>query len=218
MAVPTPVDLLFPPRCIICQKLLPLRSVICPECARALSPTGSQARQHGEFYDACFSPFFYEEPLRSAFLRYKFNGRKQYAPIFAKWMADCLRGQEKLPAFDFVTWAPLSPLRYWKRGYDQAGLLAENVAKQLGLPVQATLKKAYRRPLSQLSGERSARMARILDAYSIRSRADVKGKSILLIDDITTSGATLSECARVLKTAGAAQVYCLTLARKHSDS
>ncbi len=216
MSVPTPVDLLFPPKCIICQKLVPLQTAICPECARALSPTGAQAEQHGDFFEACYSPFFYEEPLRSAFLRYKFNGRKQYAPVFAKWMADCLQEQEDLPAFDFVTWAPLSRLRLWRRGYDQAFLLAESVGKQLRIPVKPTLKKAYRRPLSQLSGDRSARMVRILDAYSVRPDAAVNGRSILLIDDITTSGATLSECARALKTSGAREVYCLTLARKHS--
>lgn len=216
MSIPTPIDLLFPPKCVICQKLLPLsRQVeICPECARALSVTGSHAEQHGDFFEACYSPLFYEEPLRKAFLRYKFSGKRQYAPVFARWMADCLNSQELSTSFDYVTWAPLSHLRRWRRGYDQAQLLAESAAKQLSLPIYPTLQKAYRRPLSRLSGDRSARMARILDAYSIRKNADVRNRSILLIDDIITSGATLSECARILKTAGAKQVYCLTLARK----
>ncbi len=216
MAIPSPIDLLFPPKCVICQGLLPLsRQVeICPECARALSTTGSCAEQHGDFFEACYSPFFYEEPLRKAFLRYKFNGKRHYAPVFAGWMAECLKGQELPVAFDYVTWAPLSRLRRWRRGYDQAQLLATSVAERLSLPMYPTLQKAYRRPLSQLSGDRSVRMARILDAYSIRKNADVRNRSILLIDDIVTSGATLSECARVLKTAGAKQVYCLTLARK----
>lgn len=216
MPIPTPIDLLFPPKCVVCQKLLPLSQQIeiCPECARAISTAGSHAEQHGEFFEACYSPFFYEEPLRKAFLRYKFNGKRQYASVFAGWMADCLSSQELPVAFDYVTWAPLTPLRRWRRGYDQAQLLAENVAKRFSLPFYPTLKKAYRRPLSQLSGDRSARMARILGAYSIRKDADVRNCSILLIDDVVTSGATLSECARILKTAGAKQVYCLTLARK----
>ena len=216
MAIPTPIDLLFPPKCVICRKLLPLSQQIeiCPECARALSATGSHAEQHGEFFEACYSPLFYEEPLRKAFLRYKFNGKRQYASVFSRWMADCLSSQELMIAFDYVTWAPLSRLRRWHRGYDQAQQLAENVANRLSLPIYPTVQKAYRRPLSQLSGDRSARMARILDAYTIRKDADVHNRSILLVDDIVTSGATLSECARILKTAGAKQVYCLTLARK----
>ena len=218
MAIPSPLELLFPPKCIICQKILTGREAICPECARSLPvATGAQVKHKVEFTEGCYAPFFYEEPLRSAFLRYKFSGREHYATSFGKWMADCLTGQEQTE-FDFVTFAPLSRLRRWRRGYDQAELLANEIAAQLNLPLLPTLTKAYRRPLSRLEGERSIRSARIMGAYSLRKGADVREKRILLVDDITTSGATLSECARVLKTAGAAQVYCLTLARKHSDS
>lgn len=128
-------------------------------------------------------------------------------------MADCLIAQEQL-TFDLVTWAPLSRLRRWRRGYDQAELLAREVSSQLGLPLQSTLHKANRKPLSRLEGSRSIRAARILGAYSLGNGANVAGKRILLVDDIVTSGATLNECARILKTAGAAEIICVTLARK----
>ena len=216
MAIPSPLELLFPPKCIICQKILTGRETICPECARSLPvATGTQIKHKLEFTEGCYAPFFYEEPLRSAFLRYKFSGREHYAAIFGKWMADCLTGQEQTE-FDFVTFAPLSRLRRWRRGYDQAELLAKEIASHLNLPLVPTLTKAYRRPLSQLEGERSLRSARIMGAYSLRKGADVREKRILLVDDITTSGATLSECAQVLKCAGASKITCVTLAQKRS--
>lgn len=216
MAIPSPLELLFPPKCIICQKILTGRETICPECARSLPvATGAQVKHKVEFTEGCYAPFFYEEPLRSAFLRYKFSGREHYATSFGKWMADCLTGQEQTE-FDFVTFAPLSRLRRWRRGYDQAELLANEIAAQLNLPLLPTLTKAYRRPLSRLEGERSIRSARIMGAYSLRKGADVREKRILLVDDITTSGATLSECAQVLKCAGVSEITCVTLAQKRS--
>lgn len=216
MAIPSPLELLFPPKCIICQKILTGRETICPECARSLPvATGAQVKHKVEFTEGCYAPFFYEEPLRSAFLRYKFSGREHYATSFGKWMADCLTGQEQTK-FDFVTFAPLSRLRRWRRGYDQAELLANEIAAQLNLPLLPTLTKAYRRPLSRLEGERSIRSARIMGAYSLRKGADVREKRILLVDDITTSGATLSECAQVLKCAGVSEITCVTLAQKRS--
>ena len=80
MAIPSPLELLFPPKCIICQKILTGRETICPECARSLPvATGAQVKHKVEFTEGCYAPFFYEEPLRSAFLRYKFSGREHYA-------------------------------------------------------------------------------------------------------------------------------------------
>ena len=82
MAIPSLLELLFPPKCIICQKILTGRETICPECARSLPvATGAQVKHKVEFTEGCYAPFFYEEPLRSAFLRYKFSGREHLSLI-----------------------------------------------------------------------------------------------------------------------------------------
>ena len=212
----TILDLLFPPKCVICQKVLPPGEFICPHCARELSPTAGQSKQHGDFFDVCYSPFFYVAPLRESFLRYKFSGRTVYAPHYARWMADCLTGEDTA-RFDCITWAPLSTRRRLKRGYDQAQLLALELGKLLSLPVTSTLRKKHRKPLSRLEGKRAIRAGQLLGAYSLKSGINMTGKRILLVDDIITSGATLSECARILKTAGAAEVVCVTLARRQEQ-
>ena len=115
--------------------------------------------------------------------------------------------------FDCVTWAPLSRKRRRERGYDQGELLARAMAKRLGLPAAATLVKArHTQPQSGLDSA-EARRANALGAYAILNGAEVAGKRVLLADDVVTSGATLSECARTLLEAGAEFVWCVTLAQ-----
>lgn len=210
---PSLKELFFPSRCIICRDIQPPAVSICPGCARNLSATGSQSKFRGDFFDGGYAPFFYEEPLRESFLRFKFRSRPQYSRQFGKWMANCLAAQEEAP-FDFVTWCPLNLLRKLERGYDQAQLLADEVGRQLSLPVVSTLKKDYRTPLSSIEGNKAIRSAHIMGAYTLRRGVNVAERRILLIDDVVTSGSTMSECARILKTAGAREVVCLSLMRR----
>lgn len=205
------IDFFFPARCIICREVQNPGVFICPQCARELSVTGSQVSQHGDFFDICYSPFFYEEPLRESFLRFKFSNRPQFSRQFGKWMADCLMAQDKTD-FDLITWCPLHWLRKLDRGYDQSYLLAREIGQYITAPVVPTLKKAHRSPLSAMESTKAIRSAHLLGAYSVTG--DVAGKRILLVDDVITSGSTMSECARMLKTAGAKEVIGLTLMRK----
>ncbi len=214
--LPTFGQLLFPSRCIICRKIIGLSDFICPDCARKLPYVTVHTPVHGDFFEACYAPFYYEEPLRASFLRYKFSGFSHYAKHYGPWMADYLL-RERSPDFDLVTWCPISRLRRWKRNYDQSELLAQEIARKLGLPLVPTLRKAHRKPLSRSGGDKAVRAAILLDAYTVLPKAAIKGKRILLVDDIVTTGSTLSECARTLKTAGCGEVVCVTLARKRDE-
>ena len=208
------IQLIFPSRCVICRALTEGEADLCPDCADKLEKTGSHALQSIPFCDGCYSPYYYREPLRASFHRYKFKGYLQYAHTYGRWMAECLT-EQGATQFDFITWAPLSRRRKFQRRYDQAEELALEIGRMLHLPVRPTLHKAHRPPLSRMEGDRSARMAALLGAYSLRRDAVVMGQRVLLVDDIVTSGSTLSECARVLRTAGAHTVTCVTLARRH---
>lgn len=213
MPLPSPVDLLFPPKCPICRKLVGLKESICPDCARALPyASGGKVKQKGDFIEGCYSPFFYEEPLRGSFLRYKFNGKQHYARCYGKWMADCLMAQDQTD-FDLVTWAPLSRLRRWRRGYDQAELLARRVGELSGLPAVPTLEKIRHTVAQSRIEDDSARLANVQGAYRLLPGVDLPGQTVVLVDDVVTTGATLSQCAALLRQAGAARVVALTLAR-----
>ena len=127
-------------------------------------------------------------------------------------MAQCVQDRPEI-APELITWAPLSRKRRRERGYDQGELLARAMAKRLGLPAVPTLVKArHTQPQSGLDSA-EARRANALGAYALLPGADVAGRHVLLADDVVTSGATLSECARTLLEAGAECVWCVTLAQ-----
>ena len=163
------------------------------------------------FVDGAYSYFHYEGDVRNALIRYKFGGLSKYAVDFSVYLEECIR--ECLDGeFDVISWVPLSKKRLKSRGYDQARLLAEEVASRLGGGAVRTLKKSRNTAPQSRQGDISRRMANILGAYEMAS-FDPTGKKILLIDDVLTTGSTVSECARILKTAGAEKVYIVTVAK-----
>lgn len=208
------LDLLFPPKCPFCAKLLRAGETdLCGACQRELPwLSDAAAEQRGEFFTLCVSPLRYRDGVRDGIHRYKFGGRDHYARAFGTLVAQCAADHLADQALSLVTWPTLSKRRLRKRGYDQAELLARRVGEELGLPVVKTLRKGHRPAQSGIQ-DAARRRANVLGAYEVLDPAAVAGKRVLLVDDVVTSGATLSECARVLRTAGAEAVCCATLAR-----
>lgn len=206
------LDLLFPRKCTFCRRLLRKGEVgMCKTCESAL-PYTSGGAQTGDFFEICVSPLYYEDKVRSAILRFKFHEATAYAGLFGKLIADCIL--DKLEdRYDLISWVPLSAKRLKKRGYDQAGLLAMAAALELGDVAVETLIKHTDVPAQSGMGSAEKRRANISGSYRAADPELIAGKRILLIDDIVTTGSTLSECARVLLSAGAAEVVCATLAR-----
>lgn len=207
------LDLLFPSKCPFCARLLEEgQALLCPDCQRDLPWTqGKAGERKGEFFTVCVAPLWYRDKVRHSHHRYKFSGVRAYARPYVTLMSQCVA--DHLDGdFDLITWTPISWWRRYKRGYDQAQLLAEGLASELNVPCRRLLKKVrHTRPQSSVKTE-SERRANALGAYAMCRDAQLAGKRVLLVDDVMTTGATLSECARMLRTAGAAQVVCVTLA------
>ncbi len=206
------LDILFPPRCVFCRKIISGGGKVCPECSTTLPETGSNACQKGDFFSVCVSPFYYEDNVRESLLRFKFNEATGNASAYAEYLAKCI-SSELSGCYDLISWVPLSKKRYKERGYDQAMLLAMATALELDTVAVSTLKKTVHVKKQSSMGSPEKRRANISGAYSVEDRELIEGKRILLIDDIITSGSTLSECARTLREAGAAEVLCATVAR-----
>lgn len=205
------LDLLFPPKCPFCGHLLEKGLLLCPECQRSLPwLAGGAGEKAVELTGGCVSPLGYEGLVREGIHAFKFRGKSVRGEAFGRLIAQCV--QDHGHAADLVSWPSLSPKRLRKRGYDQARLLAEAVGRQLGLEVVRTLDKEERPAQSGLE-EAGARRANLLGAYSACAPERVQGKRVLLVDDVVTTGATLSECAKTLRLAGAEEVVCATLAR-----
>ena len=208
------LNLLFPPKCVFCGKILKAgQRDICPGCADNLPYTEGRAKQgRGDFFDVCVSPLYYRGIVRESFLRYKFSGKRSYAPVYGRMLAACVR--EHLGEFDLITWVPVSKRRLRERGYDQSELLCSFMAAELGKESTALLKKIKENPAQSSLVGAEKRRANVLGAYKVLSPEKAAGKRILLVDDIFTTGATLSECARTLLMAGGESVVCATFARK----
>lgn len=208
------LDLFFPPKCVFCGKLLAKSTeCLCDKCGRDLPFTkGAQVSQKGGFFDVCVSPLLYEGDVRKSILRFKFKGATAYADCFGKLMADCIK--ENLSGkFDLITWVPLSLKRARSRGYDQAMLLALAVALALDDVAVETLQKTAHVQAQSTIEDKEMRRANVSGVFEIKDQELIEGKRILLIDDIITTGSTLTECARILLMSGAESVVCATLAR-----
>ena len=207
------LDLLFPPKCVFCGKILYREAEKwCDKCTEALPFTINSGRQEGDSYDFCISPLYYKSVVRKSILRFKFKGASAYASAYGKILAECIREQSDIN-YDIISWVPLSGKRKRTRGYDQAMLLALATALELGDVAAETLTKPHDvRAQSEIS-DKDERHANISGAYKVADAELIEGKCVLLIDDIVTTGSTLSECTRVLLAAGATRIVCAALAR-----
>ena len=207
------LDLLFPPKCAFCRRLVKSNNnLLCPACRANLPYTEDGGAQHGDFFRLCVSALYYEDRVREALLRYKFQGSSGYAGTFGRLLADCIRANLR-GQYDLISWVPLSRERLRERGYDQAMLLAQAAALELQDVAVSTLDKVRNAEKQSGVGSAEKRRANISGAYRVADAELIQGRSILLIDDIVTTGATLSECARTLLEGGASQVVCATVAR-----
>ena len=205
------LELIYPRKCVFCTRLLAREETdLCAGC-RANLPYCQGKAKRIPFSAETVAVFFYEGNVREAVLRYKFGGQMQYSHAFGRLMA--MQVREHLPEFDCICHVPVSRARRASRGYDQARRLAEAVGAELGCKPRQLLKKIRNNPAQSGISTPEQRRANVLGVYTVRDRAAVRDQRILLIDDVTTTGATLSECCRTLLDAGAAQVCCAVLAR-----
>lgn len=223
-AVTHALDALFPPKCVGCGSF---GAFICDRCLEtALRATGNRcphcwlARQddwctdcnrHAPAFTALRSAFIYGGVSRSAVLALKFEGVSALAPSMASLMAAALADWS--PPVDVIVPVPLAWLRRRTRGYNQAELLAGEIARLTTLPLarQALRRTRQTAPQTRQRDEASRRQ-NIRGAFAPGSRP-VSGNA-LLIDDVATTGATLDACARTLLAGGAAAVFALTFARE----
>lgn len=229
------LDAILPPRCLACGDLVEAPESLCPACWSAADFLGpplcaccglpfelADEAGDGTLCGACIRqppPFRraravlrYGGPARDMVLSFKHADRTDLAPAFARWMARS--GAELLAEADVVVPVPLHWRRLFRRRYNQSAMLAVQLGRLGGLTVAVDALARRRNTPSQGTRGRLARARNVRAAFAVAAggRA-VEGRSVLLVDDVMTSGATVGECARVLLRAGAAAVDVLTLAR-----
>lgn len=217
------LDLVFPIHCtgcgregaIICEQCVDgLERLTAPYCRICAAPDAQGVcdwcSDHPRGFYSLRAPYRFAGPVRDSIHALKYRGVRAAAPTLADLLINYL---ERNPVgADIVVPAPLHPRRMRSRGYNQSAMLARGVGAATGLPVSEDLLVRVANPRPQVEARsREERHANV--AGSFACAGDASGLAVLLIDDVATTGSTLSECATALTDAGAARVYALTLAR-----
>jgi competence protein ComFC len=233
---PLPVlsSLFYPPTCVVCSGNAERREYLCatcqsraprivaPFCAKCSEPFFGAITQtfrcanceHRTLHFDCAVAAYRSRGLvRKLVHDFKYGRQRHLRYPLAEWLGETLRDPRLCGRrFDVIVPVPLHPARERERGFNQAALLADLLASKITLPLRQVLER-IRYTTTQTAYDRAERMENLHDAFRLRKNRDVRELRVLLIDDVLTTGATLSECARVLKAAGAISVHAATAAR-----
>ena len=227
-------SLFYPALCAVCSEPIPQSEYLCDDCKR------KAPRIKPPFCATCSEPFqgaitdtftcancahrllhfasavaSYRSRgvVRKIILDLKYGKEIHLRHPVADWLIETLDDPRlRDRRFDLVVPVPLHPARKRERGFNQAELLAGILSARAGLTMREPLER-IRYTTTQTAYDRAERMENLRDAFRLRKKADVRGLRVLLIDDVLTTGSTLSECARVLKRSGAISVHAATAAR-----
>ncbi len=208
------LSLIFPPKCPYCSKAIGRNMTECNACRSQFPhyPTITYLKS-GEI---CASPFVYESTVREAVISYKFYGRKFNAESFSLQLIKTVELAFEGIDFDIVMCVPLSKKRMRERGFNQSEIIARRLAEYFKKPFDDSLIKLKDNHEQHKLSARE-REINVKGVYGISDNSRIKGKSILIADDIITTGNTIAECSRVLKENGAREVYCVSIACASMD-
>ena len=225
----------LPPQCYCCETFLPegeqqglcadcqsaIRWIEPPFCTRCGIPFPSrEGKNHlcgvcleGEKYFTIGRALgYYDGSLRKVIHRWKYGGRIHLSPLLVEWMAKGFSRYWESGLFDVLIPVPLHPQRLRQRGFNQALHLARGMSRRMGIPCGNRILEKRRPTAPQVSLSGRDREAAVKGAFRLRNTGGIKGKVVLLIDDVYTTGTTVNECSKVLMAGGAQRVDVFTLA------
>ncbi len=212
------VNALFPPRCFLCDEVISPDKYLCTDCESKIAVPdvkrcigcGTAAKScicnHFIYhFDGVISPFFNEGAAKQGIYSFKFFRQRRIAEFYAKHMAETVRKYYSDINFDFITFVCSSKKN---QKFEHCKILAEELSENLNLQIVDALEPSGKPRFIQHKLGFDSRFENVYNAYKVK--VNCNQKVILLVDDIKTSGATIDECARQLKFAGAKSVYCIT--------
>ncbi len=204
--------------CDDCMNNLPFNNgktcLRCDEPITSMSNYCTNCKNVVPYYKHNRSVFLYQGVIKKMIRQLKFDNKKYYANTLSNFIASEYVKLNK--DFDIIIPVPLHPDRYKTRGYNQSELLCETLKEKLKLNVNSSLLIKIKSTGNQANLNKHDREKNLKDSFKVTDKSKVKGKTILLVDDVITTGSTVNECARTLLNAGAKEVCSLTLARSHN--
>jgi len=227
-------SLLYPPVCSICAATIAHGEYLCAECdakvTRIVPPFCTKCSEPFEgaiiseftcancehrvlHFDAAVAAYRSRGIVRRVILDFKYGRQLHLRHLVARWLFAALDDDRlRRRRFDIIVPVPLHPARERERGFNQATLLADLLSARMSVQNKPVLER-IRYTTTQTAFDRAERMENLHGAFRLRKNMDVRELRVLLIDDVLTTGSTLSECARVLKKTGANFVHAATAAR-----
>lgn len=230
-------NILFPPRCIFCDCFIEpnshnyfcencigkvefcSESICCVKCGKPIESFGKKqfcyfcANENAKYFNRITSVFIYKDLARAAVKRFKSKGLMSYTETFTQCLVAQIADEYNAVNFDFLCGVLANNSKKSKRkDFDQVQLLCERLSVKLGLPYRRKVFARTRETQKQSSLGYLERQTNLKDSVKVISQCNVKDKSVLLIDDVCTTRASIIEYARALKTAGAKTVYAATVA------
>ncbi|MDD6276389.1 MAG: double zinc ribbon domain-containing protein [Clostridia bacterium] len=219
------LSLIFPNRCIFCLELNSPFEDICQDCKNtlpwidgeicsycgALKDDCACSKRSGNYYDGIVAPLYYVDKVKNAIYDYKFNGYKNNGRLLAYLMAETCRKRYSGIKFDCVVCVPDDNSES-KKEYSHCRFLAKLVAEHLDIPFYHDMLVKIYPTRHQRECPEIVRKGNLCGVFDVNSKYDAENKNILLVDDVKTTGSTLSECGKMLFLNGAAGVYCITAA------
>jgi ComF family protein len=231
------LNLVFPPVCPVCQTPLngkgadlplcptcrtaikPIQPPYCPRCGLPV-PSGDgegyvcgPCLQEKKYFEVHRSSGLYEGALKEAIHTFKYRGVFSFVRFFGDLLQPTLQTLSRDYPVDVMIPVPLHIRRLRERGFNQALLLVKELSKRIGIPYEGSALKKIKDTPVQISLKKRERRKNLTGAFQVTDTEALKGKSVVLVDDVYTTGATVNECSRTLLKAGAERVAVLTVAR-----
>ena len=206
--------------CSDCLNRLPFTPTdgCCRRCGRAAEKLDGEflcedCRTYKPSFDRAASALSFEGDARAAMNAFKFENHLWLRDDLVDWIEGVVRARFKIEEIDLIVPMPSTLWHRLDRGYNQCAYLARTLAKRLGKPYVASALRRKGNPRKQGRLTEEERRTNVIGTFAVRKPAIVRGKTVMVVDDIMTTGSTLSECAAELKRSGASRVWCATLAR-----
>ncbi|AZL16223.1 ComF family protein [Rickettsiales endosymbiont of Stachyamoeba lipophora] len=234
------INLTFPPKCLSCQEYTLTSNALCSKCWQKIEHIGNnvcvicsdfidhltwdeerlckRCNKNRPYYNQVIALFFYSDQVKKLVLNYKYKDHTYLSQYFSSLLLSRLK-QLNINNIDVITFIPLHIRRLLTRKFNQSGLIAQYLGNKLQLPCKSLLvRKKHTKPQNQLSF--LDREKNIYDCFKINTKYQnlIKNKHILLVDDVITTGSTVSEAAKILKNHGAQTVTIVCIARTNKLS
>ncbi len=213
------LNMIYPPKCIFCQSILSHNAIlhICNACYTKLpfidkTIIRTWQEEEDSYCSGALSVFEYTGMVKESLIRFKFYNKPAYYRTYARLIADRLEKIINISSYDMVMSVPLHRHKEFTRGYNQAHLISKALARIIKLRECSYVLKRERYTEAQSLLDKQRRNQNVKGAFTVASPKKVQGKSVLLVDDILTTGSTLEECSRVLRQAGADKVFAIVVA------